>query len=300
MENRENTKIFIPKDMVFFGESGLTSTSANHLANKAKEAIKDLEAKLAKVKFYDVDMMLMSNPNEVVEYQKGMTLDDVLKIDELLSKIAKTNSLIAWLREAITAKKTLEIRANNYSGHDFAKLKGIEYPEWNYTAQTINEVDVINKWDINKRNKYFTLEAICSTYGKAIHPKGSFYEAKQTLNEVVNNPAKLDGSGRDCIVYKYKESVSQEEVQKTWNKLNDYLRSKEAQLNSLKYEIENEVRLHNANAIAEYNKLYEEYSLNMKVFNTKFEEYKTKCKEEISNLKIVIPDELKDIYDEVK
>lgn len=296
----KDERIFTPKDMVFFGENGLTSTSANHLANKAKESIKDLEAKLAKIRFYDTDMMLMSSPKEVVEYERGMTLDEVMKVDELLKKISKTNALIAWLREAIKARKALDMKVNSYSVIDYKAVTGIECPAMDFQRDSINDDDVINKWDANKRNKYYTLEAICSTYGKAIHPKGAFYEAKQKLNEIVNNPAKLDGSGRDCIVYKYKESVSQSEVQNTWDRLNEYLRSKESQLNSMKYEIENEVRLHNAEADAEYNRKYDEYAVDVKAFSAKFEEYKNKCKNEISNLKIVIPDELKSTYEELK
>lgn len=296
----ENEKIFTPENMVFLSENGLTSTSANHLANKAKESIKDLEAKLANIRFYNTNMMLMSNPGEVVEYEKGMSFEDINKVDEYLGDIAKTNALIAWLREAIKAKKNLDDNVNGYTEGNFANDNNIEVPRLTTDNKHMKEEDVIATWDINKRNKYFTLEAICSTYGKAIHPKGAFYEAKQKLNDIVNNPAKVDGNGRDCIVYKYKESVNQKDVQETWDKLNDYLRSKEAQLNSMKYEIENTIRENNIKVDTEFKKAYDEFCSKQRVFHLDYEEYKTKCKNYISTLKIVIPDDLMDIYEKVK
>lgn len=296
----ENEKIFTPENMVFLSENGLTSTSANHLANKAKESIKDLEAKLANIRFYNTDMMLMSNPGEVVEYEKGMSVEDIAKVDEYLNRIAKIHTLIAWLREAIKAKINLDGNVDAYTAHDFANDNGIKVPLLTADNKHLKMEDVISTWDINKRNKYFTLEAICSTYGKAIHPKGVFYEAKQKLNDIVNNPAKVEGNGRDCIVYKYKESVSQSNVQETWDKLNDYLRSKEAQLNSMKYEIENTIRENNIKVDAEFTKAYNEYCSKRKAFDLDYEDYKTKCKNYISTLKIVIPDDLMDIYEKVK
>lgn len=296
----ENKKIFTPGNMVFLSENGLTSTSANHLANKAKESIKDLEAKLANIRFYNTNMMLMSNPDGIVEYEKGMSFEDIIKIDEYLKDIAKINALIAWLREAIKAKKNLDDKVNGYSEYSFAEDNGVEIPRITSDNKHMTEEDVIATWDANKRNKYFTLEAICSTYGKAIHPKGAFYEAKQKLNDIVNNPAKVDGNGRDCIIYKYKESVSQSDVQETWDKLNDYLRSKEAQLNSMKYEIENTIRETNIKIDGEFKKAYDEFCSKKKAFNFDYEEYKTKCKNYISTLKIVIPEDLIDIYEKVK
>ena len=40
-------------DKIFFGNNGLTSTSANYIANKAKEYIAELEIKFSKIGFVD-------------------------------------------------------------------------------------------------------------------------------------------------------------------------------------------------------------------------------------------------------
>lgn len=286
--------------MVFLSENGLTSTSANHLANKAKESIKDLEAKIANICFYDTNMTLISNPGETIRYHKGMEASELDEVAKTLGDIAKINALIAWLREGIKAKKTLNENVDTYGAHDFSKDSGLKIPMLTRDNKHLSEDEVIGTWDINKRNKYYTLEAICSTYGKAIHPKGAFYEAKQELNAVVNNPSKVNGTGRDCIIYTYDTYISPKMVQETWDKLNDYLRSKETQLNSMKYDIENTIRNYNLKVDLEYKKAWNEYSDAKKKFDIEYEEYKTKCKNYISTLKIVIPDDLKEIYEKVK
>lgn len=51
------------KDLIFFsaGGRGLTSTSANHVANMAKEMIRILEARLAAMVFYSTEVSLIGS-----------------------------------------------------------------------------------------------------------------------------------------------------------------------------------------------------------------------------------------------
>ena len=39
------------QDLVYFSDNGLTTTSANHLANKAKEYVAQLESELKNISF---------------------------------------------------------------------------------------------------------------------------------------------------------------------------------------------------------------------------------------------------------
>ena len=48
-------------DKIFFGESGLTCTSANHIANLAKERIADLESWLASISFTNTTISLIGS-----------------------------------------------------------------------------------------------------------------------------------------------------------------------------------------------------------------------------------------------
>ena len=50
---------------VFFGERGITATSANHLANIAKESVKQLENKLNAINFVNQDVSLLAGGNKM-------------------------------------------------------------------------------------------------------------------------------------------------------------------------------------------------------------------------------------------
>lgn len=99
------------KDLVFFkkeGEEGvaLTSTSANHIANMAKEYIQGMETQLNNVSFLNVEVGLISaNAHNVI--QEGTSREVLSLIPSMLESIAQAKSLIAWLREAIKAKNDL-------------------------------------------------------------------------------------------------------------------------------------------------------------------------------------------------
>ena len=49
------------KDKIFFGAEGLTTTSANHIANLAKEAYQSLESKLNTAVFYTTEIGILGS-----------------------------------------------------------------------------------------------------------------------------------------------------------------------------------------------------------------------------------------------
>ena len=92
------------------GKDGLTVTSANHLANIAKEMYEAIEAKLASLTFYNRDYMLAINNNTFrVENESGK--DELGTIDAKLKEVGELKSLIAYLREGIKAKQELDTDA---------------------------------------------------------------------------------------------------------------------------------------------------------------------------------------------
>lgn len=81
------------KDLVFFkkeGEEGvaLTSTSANHIANMAKEYIQGMETQLNNVSFLNVEVGLISaNAHNVI--QEGTSREVLSSIPSMLESIAQ-------------------------------------------------------------------------------------------------------------------------------------------------------------------------------------------------------------------
>ena len=92
------------KDMIFFSKegNGLTSTSANHIANLAKEMVREIETTLANLTLYSTSVALIGS-DSVNILSEGDNADALRDVRSDLHTIAKANSLIAWLREAIKA-----------------------------------------------------------------------------------------------------------------------------------------------------------------------------------------------------
>ena len=116
------------KNIVFFGESGLTSTSANHVANLAKEYAKKQESELNAVCFYNTQIGLIgTDVKNTVSI--GISEEQLLEIPAKLEEVTKAKSLIAWLREAIKARDAMFEAANKKDIEEWYKERGLEL--WN-------------------------------------------------------------------------------------------------------------------------------------------------------------------------
>lgn len=280
------------KDKIFFGKDGLTSTSANFLANIAKELYETTETSLENMVFYTTSVKLLSS-TEYTIVKNG--LDSVKGVEESMKFIAELKSLIAWLREAIKAKERLtkEVRDSSYEDY------GIVLPERPSSPKYMTEDDYISTMNVKQRNRYYYLEAFCSTIGKYIHPSGKYAYERSELKKIISNPRNVVGSGRDTLIYTMKPSLPVEEVEDTFMKLQQTYRTYQAELNSIKYEISSAVEKDKALKDGEYNKKLNEYSNAMDVACSLLADCKNKALDEVSKLRIIIPDSLKSVYERV-
>lgn len=116
-------------DYIYFGEAGLTSTSANHVANMAKESVREIANELEAIGFYNATVCLLSGgtPQQAVV---GCTRDRLGKVLPSLESIGEANALIAWLREAIKARERLlqEVRDTTLERYCREVLGGADVP----------------------------------------------------------------------------------------------------------------------------------------------------------------------------
>lgn len=277
---------------------GITSTSANTLANWAKNEAYAATIELASLTFVNARIELINgeNPKTV-----GIGAKDTARVGSLIEKIAKLNSFSAWMREGIKAKENLLRELNDLDVEDYAELKGINMPEDPDYPSTVKAEDILNEMDVKKRNNYLRLEAFAAAYGKYVHSTndstGAVARARNELAEIIARPTKVEGSGRDCVLYTYAPSASMAEVDEMFNALQETQRSYEQQLNAIKYSIESEVNKRNAKAHGEYNQALATYQAEMKALREALHEYKIKERERIGRLKIVVPNELKETYE---
>lgn len=277
----------------FFGPNGLTSTSANHIANLAKEAYEKLEAKLNTTSFIKETIQIIGSTAEttVKLSQAGL----ITLAPGVLKEICEYKSLIAWLREAIKEKENL-FKANKLWISD-------EYAEhMNNRPQCeayLTEQDVIESWTIAEQEEYLSLETVCAVVGKYIHPNGPLSKAKTELSNKINRPVSTECSGRDTIIRRYYPECTEEEVNNLFFNLQKRHREYQARLNGIKHKIDMTLREDVQKkdeafkkAIQEYNNKAEELIVADRL--TREEKHK-----EIEALKIVIPNNLKSIYDKL-
>ena len=286
------------KYKVFFAEKGITSTSANHVSNKGKELLKSEQAVLDNINFVNTTASLLSG-GESRTITKGMNADSFESMHKTIAKIANLNAMSAWIHEAIKAKTEILEYVQSLSIDTWAKDHNIELPNATRKESPITESDVIGTWDVAKRNKYYVYESYCSLVGKFIHPKGAFYEAKAQMNNAVQNPNKVEGSGRDAIIYSYEPSMPISDVNVEYNWLSTELRHKEAEFNKMKQEITDAITEDKLAKAQKFNDAYAKYIDTMESIRNKFDMWKTKTVKEVSALKIYLPQGPKQTYDEI-
>ncbi len=143
----------------------MTSTSANHVANMAKEMIRTLEARLAAMVFYSTEVSLIGS-GSVNVLRNGADADDVKNVSAIMHRVAEAKSLIAWLREAIKAKDRLMRRTEDLSLEEFAKLEGIKIPEVPVMESALTEDEYYGSLSLEERNRYYELETLAAVIGK--------------------------------------------------------------------------------------------------------------------------------------
>lgn len=287
------------KYKVFFAEKGITSTSANHVSNKGKELLKSEQAILDNINFVNTTMSLLYGGN-CKTITNGMKPDDSFEsIHKTIAKIANLNAMSAWIHEAIKAKTEILEYVQSLSIDKWAKDQNIELPNAPGKEFPITESDVIGTWDVAKRNKYYVYESYCSLVGKFIHPKGAFYEAKAKMNNAIQNPNKVEGSGRDAIIYSYEPSIPVSDVNAEYDWLSTELRHKEAEFNKMKQEIIDAIIEDKLAKAQKFDDAYTKYIDTMESIRNKFDMWKTKTVKEISALKIYLPQGPKQTYDEI-
>lgn len=282
-------------ETVFFGENGLTSTSANFIANQAKEYVESLKEYLSTTNFLDSTIELIGSGKETIS-RRGFPEDEVQEIDGVLTAITSAYSLIAWLREALKAKQKLQEKVRNITIDTWAKQNNIEIPEYPDSPVQLTEEEIIATWSVKDRNNYLTAQTFCSVYGKYIHPDGDFSRARKEFLNKRFNSIEYTECGSNTIIHRYTPTVSQETIESVFKSLQTQWRSHQAIVNSYKHKIEITQQQDLTKKHVEYNNAMQNINTQMLTLQAQYKQYKESEQARISALKIIIPNDLKEIY----
>ena len=274
------------------GKDGLTVTSANHVANIAKEMYEAAESKLKQLKLYSRDYMLAVNGNTYrVENESDKT--DLETLSSVLKEVGELKSLIAFLREGIKAKEAMD-GDEAFEAHIEELIKG---GRTDLVRPTMRKDDTFeeafNELPAEQKARYYALEAKCATIGAFIHPDGVFAKARDAFFEHKQDPIKVVGSGQEAEVNTYTSGFSAKEVDDTFFALQKEYRSLQAELNKLKAEVDEKVTKTDKASIDEALAAMQIWSEARKAERLKYKEY-------VKALKVVVPQNLRSIYEKVK
>lgn len=291
------------KDLVFFkkeGEEGvaLTSTSANHIANLAKEYIQGVETQLNNVCFFNVEVALVGSTGKNI-IQTGRTSEVLTKLQSMLEGVAQAKSLIAWLREGIKAKENLMKDLQNISLEDWCEEYEVVKPVAPTYGHVLTEVEYYASLPIKERNRYYQLETEAAVLGKYIHPDGHLSDARKELKDKLQHPHDVDGKGRDALIYTYTPTVFIVEVDNVFFELQKKHREIQAQLNAMKYSCEQAINESTNKVNTEYMAASQKYQAELEDVLGAFKTWKDEKSQEYSKLKIVIPNSLLGIYNTI-
>lgn len=285
------------KDLIFFGEGGITDTTANKIADFAKLSYTDEETALSSMSFI----------NESIETINGETskaisfgVKDLSDVEDRIQYIGDLKALCAWLREAIAAHQRLLKEMENYSFDDYCqKYHNEDLPERPKRENVLTEDEVIASFDIKKRNRYYYLEAQAATIGQLLHKNCAIDAARKKYYDKLNNPRRISGSGCDTLIYTYSPSVSKDEIENMFYALQQKHAQYQSELNSIKSEIKSRITNDTIEKNKRYDAAYNEYVEKMKVIFNEFNSWKAEESKRIAAFNIILPNSLKDIYERV-
>lgn len=275
----------------FFGPEGLTMTSANHVANVAKEYYESAEAKLRATSFVEESIQIIGSIDPTL-CKKG-TPNIIEDAVGLLTEVAEAKSLIAFIREAIKEKDRLLREAKMYVSEEYANCLAPERKPY------LTREDIIASWTTGEQEKYLSLETLAAVIGNFIHPDKPLSLARTRLHRAMQESISAELKGRDTIVRTLSACRSEEEVEKLFFDLQKWHRSVEAELNGLKHKIDVALRENEMQVDNEFNQAYQEFSAKQQKLWNEVVNHRRAEQKRIEDLKIVIPNRLKPVYDRI-
>ena len=291
---------------IYFGEEGMTSTSAQHVSAMANVMVQDVKQHLMGLRLYEKSIRVIGDVECKVE-EVNNTLPE---ISEGVKQICKANALIAWLREAVKEREKAQQYVQDMTLDKWMELQGIEKPASPVPPMMpkINFQDYKTILDtgltVKEYNRFVELNSALAVYGEMIHDKGLLTRQKNELARILQNPTEVKESGRDTIITTYKVDVNiGVDLDKLYTELQSEYRKLQAEKNGIEAKFSNLAMDYQTRKMEEWKAAKAQYDRDLTRVNselvgiqTQMQEWKKQRLEELAALKIIIPNDLKPLY----
>lgn len=283
---------------IYFGKNGVTSTSANYVANVAKELIRAEQADLDNVDFITTNMCTAAI-NSMHTIKTGCDEAELLALPQKIERIAQMKSLIGWLREGIKAKEQMLRDVQNMCDSNVLKKIGYEKQERRAYLTEYTEDEYIETLPEQEQRTIQLLNTKAAIYGKAIHDNGPVGKARQRVIDCKHAPAVIERTMGTLTIAENAPTVAVEKVDEVYFELQDKYRTVQKELNSHLFKIKDELHHLNLDITAYNTDVQKENDAADKAERDAIMTWRKKESKRIADLKIVIPQELRALYDEV-
>jgi hypothetical protein len=235
------------------------------------------------------------------------------EIADAVQTICKANALIAWLREAVRER---EAGIENIKQKDLFAWMAENDKEFQEQppVQTLPKINFNNLKDIlgtgltvKEYNRFVELNSALAVYGEIIHENGLLTKHKKKLHSIAQNPTEVKESGRDTLITTYKVDKAAEDIDALYVRLQSEYRKLQAEKNGIEEKFNKLALEYQVNQMEEYKKTkseseakLKEWNLGRKSLEIEMGEWKNAQIQRIADLKIIIPNDLKGIYEELK
>lgn len=291
---------------IYFGEEGLTSSSANHISAMANVMVQDIEKDVIGLRLYEKHIRVIGAEEVTVD-----TVNNTLAmIDESVWKICKVNSLIAWLREAMKEKDKAQDYIHDLKLEKWMEMQGIQKPECPKQPEMphINFKDFDTMLDaglsVKEYNRFLKLNSMLAVYGKFVHENGLLTRQKAELKRIAQNPTEVKENGRDTIIISYKADIGSEmELNNLYTKLQSEYRKLQAEKNGIESKYINLAMAYQQRKMDEWKDAKAQFDRDLEKVGSlihdieiQMREWKKQKLEELAALKIIIPNDLMEVY----
>lgn len=295
---------------IYFGEEGMTSTSAQHVSAMANVMVQDIKQHIMGLRLYEKSIRVIGDAEVTVE-----TVNNTLpEISDGVKQICKANALIAWLREAVKEREQAQQYIQDITLDRWMELQGIEKPASPVPPMMpkINFQDYKTILDtgfsVKEYNRFVELNSALAVYGEMIHDKGLLTRQKNELARILQNPTEVKESGRDTIITTYKVDVNVAvDIDKLYTELQSEYRKLQAEKNGIEAKFSNLAMDYQTRKMEEWKAAKAQYDRDLTRVNselvgiqTQMQEWKKQRMEELAALKIIIPNDLKVLYKELQ
>ncbi len=297
----------------FFGAQGMTMTSAQHIKALCQELVDELKNKYRISFINEFATPLTANIGDK-QTEKGMTEADLRNYVDGYDEIAKLNTLIAWLNEAVSAKDAQIKHCEETTIDEWLAANGISNPlsenfpwtyDWEYDVPYTEEDYMRDHYTVKDIAEYLFLQSSAAALGIPIHPDGSFSRAKKAL-EKEDDTTEIKDYRSSTVLFSRKASVPHETVKSVFFAAQKKHREMQKRYNQKKFEVENAVRAINdsrraehSNWCAQRDKFTAEKRAAYTELVEQFNSWQTAEIERLRNQKIIIPDAIRPTYEMV-